>query len=161
DAYMTGSQRMSPARPRVVRREAVLCSVKTKPGRRSGAQRQVAEVALVLPLRVQLLNKAEIDALNVLCERVSLGGAQLLPEVQQMLLAERPKHGQETIAVHVYQPMTMFDSMAFRACSKSVPVWCMYRRMACSLSPSALERQSRAVEQGSALPLIPKAALEM
>src|SRR5688500_2722275 len=32
-----------------------------------------------------------------------------------------------------YQPMTMLDSMTFRARSRSVPVSCMYRRIACTL----------------------------
>jgi hypothetical protein len=39
-----------------------------------------------------------------------------------MLLPGRPKDGQESADVHGYQPITMFDSIAFRACSRSVPV---------------------------------------
>ena len=60
-----------------------------------------------------------------------------------------------------YHPMTMFDSMALRARSRSVPVCCMYRRMAWTLSPEALAKQSRAVKQGSLFPVIPSADLEM
>jgi hypothetical protein len=42
-----------------------------------------------------------------------------------VLLAKRPENRYEGVSVHGYQPMTMFDSMAFRACSRSVPVWCI------------------------------------
>ncbi len=40
-----------------------------------------------------------------------------------------------------YQPMTMFDSIALRACSKSLPVSIRYRRMALTLSPAERLRQ--------------------
>ena len=43
-----------------------------------------------------------------------------------------------------YQPITIFDSITFRARSRSVPVSCMYKRIACTLSPAAFDRQSRA-----------------
>jgi len=62
----------------------------------------------------------------------------------------------------LYQPITMLDSMALRARSRSEPVSCMYSRMACTLSPAALARQSRAMLHGSPRrPVRPSAPLEM
>ncbi len=52
----------------------------------------------------------------------------------------------------IHQPRTMFVSMTLRAPSRSVPVACMYSRTACSLSPWAFARQSRAVEHTSPFP---------
>lgn len=49
-----------------------------------------------------------------------------------------------------YQPITMLDSIALRACSRSVPVSCMYSRIAWTLSPADFDRQSRATTHGSA-----------
>src|SRR3569623_21459 len=60
-----------------------------------------------------------------------------------------------------YQPITMFDSITLRARSRSEPVSCMYSRMACTLSPAAFDRQSRAVWQMSSLPEMPSALLEI
>lgn len=56
----------------------------------------------------------------------------------------------------------MFDSMALRDCSKSLPVSCIYRRMAWTLSPEAFSKQSLATEQGSpALSAIPSTPFEI
>ena len=49
-------------------------------------QGQIAEIALVLPLRVQLPDQREIDAADLPGERLSGPAVQLCPQAQQMLL---------------------------------------------------------------------------
>ena len=52
------------------------------------------------------------------------------------------------------------DSIAFRACSRSLPVSIRYKRIALTLSPADLLRHSRATVQGSSLELVsPRAPL--
>ncbi len=122
DADLTGGERLPPSGAGFIGREPVMCGIQPKRRRRRGPQRQLAEVALVLPLRMQPLDQAKVDAFDLPGKRLPACGANCVPEAQQVLLAERLENRQKTVTVHGYQPMTMFDSMAFRACSRSVPV---------------------------------------
>ena len=93
--------------------------------RRRSPQGQIAEIALVLPLRIQLLDQREIDAADLPGQRLALPGVQICPKGQQMFLPVLAQDCRQVAVAHDYQPMTMFDSIALRACSRSVPVLCM------------------------------------
>ncbi len=96
--------------------------VQTK-GRRRRAHRQLAKVALVLPLGEEPLDQWEIDLPKLSRERLAVVRAQFVPETAPVFPAKWLEvHYSVNVTFHDYQPMTMFDSIAFRACSRSVPV---------------------------------------
>lgn len=125
DANLPSSHGLSPAHTGIIKRDTVLCSIETEPDGRPGTHARSRKLLWSCPCACNFWMRRKSTPWICRVSESRPAAAQLVPKVKQMLLAERPKHGQQSIAVHVYQPMTMFDSMAFRACSKSVPVWCM------------------------------------
>ena len=101
-------------------------------------------MAMMQVRRIRVRSQRAITRVPTMADTVHQPRAQRRHHIRRRSIANAGQHAPPS-----YQPITMFDSMALRACSRSEPVSCMYSRMACTLSPAAFERQSRATLHGS------------